>query len=62
LRALQVDSEIDLTSLEESVSNNLFAPKTGLMDKFFGKITELQGTLDQSARLAHKQSCRRRRA
>jgi len=48
LRTLQITGEPDLTSLEESMSNNLFAPKTGLMDKFIRKMTELQQALDQA--------------
>jgi hypothetical protein len=48
LTCLHVDSELDLTPLEESVSGNLFAPKTGLMDKFIWKITELRRVLDQA--------------
>ncbi len=48
LRTLQITGELDLMSLEESVSNDLFAPKTGLMDKFIRKMTELQEALDQA--------------
>lgn len=47
LRNLDIRSELDLTAIDEWVSVDLFEPKTGLMNKFTRKITELRETLHQ---------------
>jgi hypothetical protein len=48
LCTLPVGSELDLSTLEESVSVDLFGPKVGLMGKFMRKINELQEALQQA--------------
>jgi hypothetical protein len=47
LRTLDIRGDLDLTAIEEAVSVDLFEPKTGLMNKFTHKITELRETLHQ---------------
>lgn len=48
LSALHVSAGIELTPVEQFVSVELFKTKVGLMDKFKGKISELQHVLNNA--------------
>jgi hypothetical protein len=48
LSALHVSAGIELTPVEKSVSVGMFKTKVGLMDKFKGKISELQHVLNDA--------------
>lgn len=62
LCTLKVPSDIDLTTVEESVSVDLFQPKTGLMDRFTHQINELQKNLAEVSPAQSAQSPRKHKS